>query len=64
MAENHKTVLSHSFSTLSTSISNLQVEWEDDALDYLKQYGTMLLDFGLKPGDLKAEFSNLDVLRL
>lgn len=64
MEENYQTVLSNSFSTLSSSISNLQVEWEEDALDYLNQYGTMLLDFGLKPSDLKAEYSNIDILRL
>jgi len=64
MEENYQNVLSNSFSSLSSSISNLQVEWEDDALDYLTKHGTMLLDFGLKPSALKAEFSNLDVLRL
>ena len=32
MEENYQNVLSNSFTTLSTSISKLQVDWEVDAL--------------------------------
>ena len=44
---------------LGQEVNNLQVEFEDEALDYLNKYGSMLLDMGLSPAALKAEFSNI-----
>ena len=40
-------------------MNNLQVEFEEEALDYLNKYGSMLLDMGLPPAALKSEFANI-----
>ena len=64
MEEIYQNVLSESFDRLGQDINGLQSEYEIDALDYLSQYGNMLLDMGLSPADLKSEFSNIKNLRL
>jgi len=59
MEEVYQNVLADSFDNLGQEVNNLQVEFEDEALDYLNKYGSMLLDMGLSPAALKAEFSNI-----
>ena len=61
---NYQSVLHNAFMDLSHKISALKVEWEDDGLDYLKKYGSLLLDFGLSPAELKAQYSDLDEFQL
>merc|ERR1711973_160111 len=64
MEQSYQTVLSDSFSSLSNNISKLKVEWEEDSLDYLKKYGSMLLDFGLRSSVLRSELAHLNSLEL
>jgi len=61
---NYQSVLHNAFMDLSHKISGLKTEWEDDGLDYLKKYGSLLLDFGLSPAELRAQYSDLDEFRL
>ena len=49
---------------LTQEVNGLKVEFEEEALSYIGKYNQMLLDMGMSPEDLRAEFDNIKQLRL